>query len=128
MGAAEADAPPFRQFGYGHLFIILFAGLIALLFQILSTRLGCVSDYGVCLLPLCRETFSLPPAQRDANSNPLTDLATHCRFALYDRDSPYKLVYRYAVLYPLYVIAEIGIIMTDLAELLGSAIAINLCV
>ncbi|GJN88014.1 hypothetical protein Rhopal_000970-T1 [Rhodotorula paludigena] len=100
-GNWATDLQAGSQFGYGHLFIILFAGLIALLFQILSTRLGCVSDY---------------------------DLATHCRFALYDRDSPYKLVYRYALLYPLYVIAEIGIIMTDLAELLGSAIAINLLI
>lgn len=56
------------------------------------------------------------------------DLATHCRFALHDRDSRYKLVYRWGLLYPLYVMAEIGIIFTDLAELLGSAIAINLCV
>jgi hypothetical protein len=30
------------------------------------------------------------------------------------------------VLYPLYVLAEIAIIATDLAELLGSAIALNL--
>ena len=74
---------------------------MALLFQILSTRLGCVSDY---------------------------DLAVHCRFALYDRPGPYKLWYRWGLLYPLYLMAEAGIIMTDLAELLGSAIAINLLV
>ncbi|KWU44700.1 natural resistance-associated macrophage protein [Rhodotorula sp. JG-1b] len=89
------------EFGYSHLFIILLAGLMALLFQILSTRLGCVSDY---------------------------DLAVHCRFALYDRPGPYKLWYRWGLLYPLYLMAEAGIIMTDLAELLGSAIAINLLV
>ncbi|BGP37357.1 Manganese transporter smf1 [Rhodotorula kratochvilovae] len=100
-GNWSTDLAAGSQFGYSHLFIILFAGLVALLFQILSTRLGCVSDY---------------------------DLATHCRFALHDRDSRYKLAYRWGLLYPLYVMAEIGIIFTDLAELLGSAIAINLLI
>ncbi|TNY23362.1 natural resistance-associated macrophage protein-domain-containing protein [Rhodotorula diobovata] len=100
-GNWSTDLAAGSQFGYSHLFVILFAGLMALLFQILSTRLGCVSDY---------------------------DLATHCRFALHDRDSRYKLVYRWGLLYPLYVMAEIGIIFTDLAELLGSAIAINLLI
>ncbi|GAA5867701.1 hypothetical protein JCM3774_003382 [Rhodotorula dairenensis] len=89
------------QFGYSHLFIVLFSGLMALLFQILCTRLGCVSSY---------------------------DLATHCRFALHDRPGRFKLVYRWGMLYPLYAMAEAGIIMTDLAELLGSAIAINLLI
>ncbi|KPV76894.1 uncharacterized protein RHOBADRAFT_51878 [Rhodotorula graminis WP1] len=100
-GNWSTDLAAGSQFGYSHLFVILFAGLVALLFQLLSTRLGCVSDY---------------------------DLATHCRFALHDRDSRYKLVYRWGLLYPLYVMAEIGIIFTDLAELLGSAIAINLLI
>ncbi|GAA5844881.1 hypothetical protein JCM9279_000029 [Rhodotorula babjevae] len=100
-GNWSTDLAAGSQFGYSHLFIILFAGLVALLFQLLSTRLGCVSDY---------------------------DLATHCRFALHDRDSRYKLVYRWGLLYPLYIMAEIGIIFTDLAELLGSAIAINLLI
>ncbi|KAJ8296464.1 Manganese transporter pdt1 [Rhodotorula toruloides] len=100
-GNWSTDLAAGSQFGYSHLFVIFFAGMMALLFQVLSTRLGCVSDY---------------------------DLATHCRFALYDRPSPYKLYYRYLLLYPLYVLAEIGIVMTDLAELLGSAIAINLLI
>ncbi|BGP22227.1 metal iron transporter [Rhodotorula toruloides] len=100
-GNWSTDLAAGSQFGYSHLFIIFLAGMMALLFQLLSTRLGCVSDY---------------------------DLATHCRFALYDRPSPYKLYYRYLLLYPLYVLAEIGIVMTDLAELLGSAIAINLVI
>ncbi|PIL31302.1 transporter [Ganoderma sinense ZZ0214-1] len=38
----------------------------------------------------------------------------------------HKLVWRWAVLYPLYVLSEIAIISTDLAELLGSAIALCL--
>jgi hypothetical protein len=51
------------------------------------------------------------------------DLASHCRLLLYDRPK-HKLVYRWLVLYPLYVMCEIAIISTDLAELLGSAIAL----
>lgn len=45
-GNWATDLQAGSQFGYAHLFIILFAGLIALLFQILSTRLGCVSNFG----------------------------------------------------------------------------------
>ncbi|GAA6035056.1 hypothetical protein JCM8097_002164 [Rhodosporidiobolus ruineniae] len=100
-GNWATDLQAGSAYGYSHLFIILFAGLIALLFQILSTRLGCVTDY---------------------------DLATQCRFALYDRPGRYKLFYRYGLLWPLYFLAEAGIIFTDLAELLGSAIAINLLI
>ena len=53
------------------------------------------------------------------------DLATHCRLLLYDRPKHRKLI-RYGVLYPLYVLCEIAIISTDLAELLGSAIGLCL--
>lgn len=49
----------------------------------------------------------------------------HCRNALHDRPR-YKMFYRWGMLYPLYAITELAIIATDLAELLGSAIAINL--
>ena len=51
------------------------------------------------------------------------DLATHCRLLLHDRPRNRRLV-RYAVLYPLYILCEIAIVCTDLAELLGSAIAL----
>ena len=54
-----------------------------------------------------------------------SDLATHCRLLLHDRPKHRRLV-RYAVLYPLYVLCEIAIISTDLAELLGSAIGLCL--
>lgn len=37
-------------------------------------------------------------------------------------------MYRWLVLYPLYAIYEAAIVFTDLAELLGSAIAINLLI
>lgn len=69
-------------------------------------------------------------------SNPITrypeptltcalDLASHCRLLLHSRPK-HKLLYRYLLLYPLYVLSEIAIISTDLAELLGSAIALCL--
>lgn len=72
---------------------------MALLFQILSARLGCVSDL---------------------------DLASHCRVALNNR--PKHRILGKVVLWFLWAMSEGGIIMTDLAELLGSAIAINLSV
>lgn len=55
----------------------------------------------------------------------LLDLASHCRLLFYDRPKHPKL-FRWLVLYPLYALSEVAIISTDLAELLGSAIALNL--
>ncbi|KAJ8514800.1 hypothetical protein ONZ45_g7712 [Pleurotus djamor] len=51
------------------------------------------------------------------------NLASHCRLLLHDRPKHTKL-WRWLALYPLYFLAEIAIIATDLAELLGSAIAL----
>ncbi|KAF8645422.1 hypothetical protein AX16_007825 [Volvariella volvacea WC 439] len=84
------------QFGYRLLFVVLLAGLFAVFLQVLASRLGCVTG---------------------------VDLATHCRLLLYNRPKHTKL-YRWLGLYPLYVLAEVAIIATDLAELLGSAIAL----
>ncbi|KAG6919880.1 hypothetical protein DXG01_015588 [Tephrocybe rancida] len=53
------------------------------------------------------------------------DLASHCRLLLHSRPK-HTLLYRWLGLYPLYVLSEIAIIATDLAELLGSAIALCL--
>ncbi|KAK0203868.1 natural resistance-associated macrophage protein [Desarmillaria ectypa] len=49
------------------------------------------------------------------------DLASHCRVLLYPRPAT-----RYLLLYPLYILSETAIVATDLAELLGSAIALCL--
>ena len=54
-----------------------------------------------------------------------TDLAAHCRLLLHDRPKHTRF-WRWGVLYPLYAFSEIAIIATDLAELLGSAIALCL--
>ncbi|KAG5645255.1 hypothetical protein DXG03_006557, partial [Asterophora parasitica] len=50
-------------------------------------------------------------------------LASHCRLLLHSRPK-HTLLYRWLGLYPLYALSEIAIIATDLAELLGSAIAL----
>lgn len=84
------------QFGYRLLFVVLLAGLFAVYLQILASRLGCVTG---------------------------VDLAGHSRLLLYNRPK-HTLLWRWLGLYPLYIFAEIAIIATDLAELLGSAIAL----
>ncbi|KAF7299224.1 hypothetical protein MIND_00871100 [Mycena indigotica] len=84
--------------GFRLLFIVLLAGLFAAFLQSLATRLGCVTGL---------------------------DLASHCRVLLHDRPK-HKLLYRHLLLYPLYLLSEVAIIATDLAELLGSAIALVL--
>ncbi|TFK66073.1 putative transporter of the NRAMP family [Pluteus cervinus] len=84
------------EFGYRLLFVVLLAGLFAVFLQVLASRLGCVTG---------------------------VDLATHSRLLLYNRPNHTKF-YRWLGLYPLYILAEIAIIATDLAELLGSAIAL----
>ncbi|KAI0713126.1 natural resistance-associated macrophage protein-domain-containing protein [Cerioporus squamosus] len=84
------------EFGYKLLFVVLLAGIFAIFMQTQASRLGCVTGL---------------------------NLASHCRLLLHDRPK-HKLLWRWLALYPLYVLAEIAIISTDLAELLGSAIAL----
>ena len=76
------------RFHYQLLWVILASNLIAILLQILSSRLGVVT--GRDLPQLCRERFSKPTA----------------------------------IFF--WIVAEIAIVACDLAEVLGSAIAINL--
>ncbi|KAF5312070.1 hypothetical protein D9619_003401 [Psilocybe cf. subviscida] len=98
-GNWSVDLQAGASFGYRPmLFVILMAGIGAIVLQTLSAKLGCVTGL---------------------------DLATHCRLLLHDHPRHPKLVRR-CVLYPLYVFAEIAIISTDLAELLGSAIGLCL--
>ncbi|KAG9122965.1 hypothetical protein FRC07_000419 [Ceratobasidium sp. 392] len=99
-GNWSVDLQAGSQFGYKLLFVVLLAGLGAVLLQTMSARLGCVTG---------------------------RDLAEHCRLLLHNRPK-HKLLYRWVLLYPMYVICEIGIIATDLAELLGSAIGLTLLI
>ncbi|KAI0033957.1 natural resistance-associated macrophage protein-domain-containing protein [Vararia minispora EC-137] len=85
-------------YGYKLLFIVLLSGLFALFLQGLACKLGTVTGM---------------------------DLASHCRLLLYHRTRRPKLI-RWLLLYPLYAFSEVAIIATDLAELLGSAIALNI--
>ncbi|KAJ8515896.1 hypothetical protein ONZ45_g6747 [Pleurotus djamor] len=84
------------EYGYKLLFVVLLAGLFAVFLQVLASKLGCVTGL---------------------------DLASHCRLLLHDRPKN-TMLWRWLVLYPLYLLAEVAIIATDLAELLGSAIAL----
>lgn len=76
--------------------------------------------------PRCVILASLVPAVRAHLSYPrIPDLASHCRLLLHSRPK-HTLLWRWLVLYPLYALAEVAIVATDLAELLGSAIALCL--
>ncbi|TIA90007.1 hypothetical protein E3P81_02688 [Wallemia ichthyophaga] len=85
-------------YGYSLLGVVLLASLGAMFYQILACRLGVVTGM---------------------------DLAQHIRLQLHDRH-PRPVLWRWLALYPLYVLTELSLIATDLSELLGSAIALNL--
>ncbi|KAG8851045.1 hypothetical protein FRB96_009527 [Tulasnella sp. 330] len=97
-GNWATDLAAGSQFGYSLLFVVLCAGIGAILFQVLSCRLGIVTG---------------------------KDLAQQLRALLHSREK-HQMLWRWGALYPLYVLSELAIIATDLAELLGSAIALNL--
>ncbi|KAI6012578.1 smf Mn2+ and Fe2+ transporter [Pisolithus orientalis] len=105
------------QFGYSLLFCVLLAGLLAALLQV-----SFVTAAGI--IAFIRDTFWQVLASRLGVVTGL-DLASHCRLLLHDRPR-HKMLWRWGVLYPLYVLSEIAIISTDLAEMLGSAIALVL--
>ncbi|KAF5384685.1 hypothetical protein D9757_006220 [Collybiopsis confluens] len=97
--SVSVDLQAGANFGYRPmLFVLLISGIGAMLLQTLACKLGCVTGI---------------------------DLASHCRLLLHDHPTHPRLVRR-LVMYPLYAFAEIAIISTDLAELLGSAIGICL--
>jgi metal iron transporter len=83
----------------------LLAGLVVLL--------GLVCSFALLLYYGIAHSFHIP------------DLASHCRLLLFNRPR-HPLLYRWLGLYPLYALSEIAIITTDLAELIGSAIALNM--
>lgn len=97
-GNWAVDLQAGSQYGYRLLFVVLLSGIFAVFLQILASRLGCVTGL---------------------------DLATHCRLLLHSRPK-HTLLYRWLGLYPLYLLSEVAIIATDLAELLGSAVALNM--
>ncbi|KAJ7789956.1 natural resistance-associated macrophage protein-domain-containing protein [Mycena olivaceomarginata] len=105
------------QFGFRLLFVVLLAGLFAAFLQVLATRLGCVTGLG-------ERQWSFVPGFIDLPDF-LQDLPRIVVYS-YTIDPKHPLLYRWLGLYPLYILSEIAIISTDLAELLGSAIALCL--
>ncbi|KAJ9102599.1 hypothetical protein QFC21_003000 [Naganishia friedmannii] len=105
-GNWTVDLAAGSEFGYKLLSVILMAGIGAAVLQVLSLRLGIATS------------MSLPAQIR----------ALFLRIREHPRVKPYRWRRRatMAGLYGLYALAEIAIIATDLAELLGSAIALNL--
>ncbi|SYW80783.1 related to vacuolar transport protein ESP1 [Ustilago bromivora] len=107
-GNWATDLQAGSEFGYALLFIVLLTGCFAVFIQILSCRVGVVTN---------------------------TDLARQCRMLILKEDRlgnptrhriSWPRLRRWGLLYPLYVIAEGAIVATELAELTGSAIALNL--
>jgi metal iron transporter len=125
------------EYGYRLLFIVLLAGLFAVLLQVrrLSYPLNQVFKRSIRPRPLQASSDASPEQVKDLNTEHpdsprttlildiLLDLASHCRLLFYNRPK-HTLLYRWLVLYPLYVLSEIAIISTDLAELLGSAMGL----
>ncbi|WVQ62957.1 uncharacterized protein L199_001106 [Kwoniella botswanensis] len=100
-GNWATDLEAGATYGYKLLFIVLLAGLAAVVLQLLSVRLGAITS------------TSLPQQTR------LLFIRLQAKYPKYR--IPLKIC-----LYTLYALAEIAIIGTDLAELLGSAIALHL--
>ncbi|OCF58279.1 metal iron transporter [Kwoniella mangroviensis CBS 10435] len=100
-GNWATDLEAGATYGYKLLFIVLLAGLAAVVLQLLSVRLGAITS------------TSLPQQTR------LLFIRLQAKYPKYR--IPLKVC-----LYTLYALAEIAIIGTDLAELLGSAIALHL--
>lgn len=107
-GNWATDLQAGSEFGYALLFIVLLTGCFAVFIQILSCRLGVVTN---------------------------ADLARQCRMLILKEDRlgnptrhriSWPRLRRWGLLYPLYVVAEGAIVATELAELTGSAIALNL--
>jgi len=107
-GNWATDLSAGAQFGYRLLFVLLLAALIGILLQVLAVRMGVVSG-----VDLARGTrLLLLPEERSARQTQAP------------RRRWYKT--RLAALWLLYFVAEGAIIATELAELVGSAIALNL--
>lgn len=98
-GNWATDLQAGSRFGNAHLFILLLAVCIAVFLQILATRLGYITR---------------------------KDISQNCRQALYSQGKPSGIASRWLMLYPLWLIFELGILFADLGELLGSATALIL--
>ncbi|KAE8215700.1 hypothetical protein CF327_g1042 [Tilletia walkeri] len=105
--------------GYKLLFAVLLSGLFAILLQVLACRLGIVT--GLDLACSSRQLI-LGPFGARAKQNGGANAAAA---AAVNRPKWEKWL-RYGTLWGIYLIAEAAIVATELAELVGSAIALNL--
>lgn len=95
--------------------LILAAGALGVITE--SNTDSCF-PVGLCDWPWCVVRIEIV-YPRDPQAS--LDLASHCRLLLHSRPT-----HRWTLLYPLYILSEAAIIATDLAELIGSAIALVL--
>lgn len=109
--------------GYRLLTVVLAASLFAVVLQVLSARLGIVT--GMDLAQASRAYLLTGQADRAAKVESEQSCATLQRTT---RFSVAEWRLRHAGLWTLYFISELSIIATELAEIMGSAIALNLCV
>lgn len=119
------------QFGYPLLFIILLTGIFGIILQVLALRMGIVCNKDLAVLT--REwVLSLGKDKRPTSvSHSSTSLGTRELqesgvAMLPSRKSVWAQRGRLGLLWLLYFVAEAAIICTELAELVGSAIALNL--
>lgn len=108
-GNWATDMEAGSRFGYSLLFTVLLSGLFAVLLQVLCCRLGTVTGMDLAVQTR-RLVLGLPP---DSDEVP-------------DWSSPKTKARFWGILIPLYIINEGAIVATELAELIGSAIALNL--
>ena len=102
-GNWATDMEAGSTFGYKLLFTVLLSGLFAILLQILSTRLGAVTGMDLSIQTR-RLVLGLP---LDASAPPPSFKTRNLRLRYW------------MLLVPLYVINEVAIIATELAELIA---------
>ena len=119
--------------GYNLLFVVLLASLFAIVLQVLCVRLGVVTG-----LDLAQASRQLILGKKDAQSSGIQSMRKSWEALCEDQDggggdASWQLrrkqavwILRRAVLWGLYIVCEGAIVATELAELIGSAIALNL--
>ncbi|CAO1632753.1 unnamed protein product [Parajaminaea phylloscopi] len=148
-GNWSTDLQAGSQFGYPLLFIILLTGVFGILLQILSLRMGIVCDRDLAVLTrmwvlglgkdradkshnaaaAAAAAAAADAAQAKAKAivNPASAHASGNDAApALSGKSLWAHRARHTLLWTLYLVAEGAIICTELAELVGSAIALNL--
>lgn len=134
-GNWSTDLQAGSQFGYPLLFVILLTGVFGIILQVMSLRIGIVCNKDLAVLT--REwVLGLGKRSKDKAHNAASAAAsalfthgaeimdigasTSSQRALWEDRG------RQILLWTLYLVAEGAIICTELAELVGSAIALNL--